>query len=851
MSTLPEWEWNKPHTAVDPATFGLPAERTPLSRWIDCYDADGEKTRAARLGKSDDTTAQLPLAVMLDIAEDRDERNSELLVISAEERRRRRREFYGEEEVENLFSLPSYLRNPLMREVSFLRKKQKAAEQAGKNERPATVWIRGTLKRLIRRIERINSRFSTPAFQRVVISQRLDALMQLPELSKREVQTAATLTAGALESEFIRRCDRYGTAITPGDALDIYQYLARMAFSLNVVPPSWHSLRLDDNRRNDPDMEKLPGALARLTCATWWQRKLWRLRRVWREEQLRAAGLVSRQASPYLSREALTDFREQRRRMREFLKSYELVNEDDFTIGLDDVYYAGNSNPKHRRIEMMTTMKGLEMIAAERGDTAAFLTVTTPSRFHANNEDGTPNPKWDGSTVRDSSDYLVNVFFTAVRKKLNRQGLRWYGMRIAEPHHDGTVHWHMMMFSRPEDRDAIISVVRDIAVRADRAELGHDITPRFKCERVTADKGTPTSYIAKYIGKNIDGDAVSGNDKKTGKPLTDNDSSLSLSDSVERVTGWAGLHGVQQFRFFGIPSRQAWRELRRLASQMKRCPDGPQQLPDRRMDAVLAAADAGCFASYIMKQGGVLLPRDRYIIRPAYALAEKPNDYGENGIQLYGIWAPLIGTRSIVCTHPDNWQLVRKQKKAAPSAQQDLDLDLRCLSFDRQGDHAAPWTRGNNCPGAGRRESYPQNEVTDFTNMTPSERRDLMKRLRETAPVARRTRPVYTVDDTSVTSIVDFADSIGWKMNEWQAKRMAAGGEILRDGRYYCSHGDGRIYSRKAEAGEKPPYTRLDRRMRRGISTDENIRLPPPPGAASQQANELIVRWKNSLMKMS
>ncbi|WP_252391504.1 hypothetical protein, partial [Escherichia coli] len=54
--------------------------------------------------------------------------------------------------------------------------------------------------------------------------------------------------------------------------------------------------------------------------------------------------------------------------------------------------------------------------------------------------------------------------------------------------------------------------------------------------------------------------------------------------------GWARLHRVRQFQFFGIPSRQVWRELRRLASQMARNPEGPQRLKDDAMDAVLAAA---------------------------------------------------------------------------------------------------------------------------------------------------------------------------------------------------------------------------------------------------------------------
>ncbi|HDP5072396.1 TPA: replication endonuclease, partial [Escherichia coli] len=410
----------------------------------------------------------------------------------------------------------------------------------------------------------------------------------------------------------------------------------------------------------EPDTELLPGAILRLTCAEWWKRKLWLLRCEWREEQLRAACLVSRKTSPYLSQDALSEFRAQREKTRDFLKSFMLENEDGFTIDLETVYYAGVSNPVHRKAEMMATMKGLELLAEARGDKAVFLTVTTPSKYHATTENGHPNPKWNGATMRDSSDYLVNTFFKAVRKKLNRDGLRWYGIRTVEPHHDGTVHWHMMVFAHLEEIDSIVDITRDIAIREDRHELGNDITPRFKAEYVDGSKGTPTSYIATYIGKNLDSRAVDGIDPKTGKPRIDDESGKTMAESVERAIGWARLHRVRQFQFFGIPSRQVWRELRRLACQMARNPQGPQRLENDAMDAVLAAADAGCFATYIEKQGGVLVPRKDYLIRTAYDLADELNDYGEQSVQIYGIWSPLIGESSRVCTHPDNWKLVRR-----------------------------------------------------------------------------------------------------------------------------------------------------------------------------------------------
>jgi hypothetical protein len=91
----------------------------------------------------------------------------------------------------------------------------------------------------------------------------------------------------------------------------------------------------------------------------------------------------------------------------------------------------------------------------------------------------------------------------------------------------------------------LTALLRKFAIREDREELGNNTGPRFKSELINPRKGTPTSYIAKYISKNIDGRGLAKEiSKETGK---------SLRDSAEHVSAWASLHRVQQFRFFGIP----------------------------------------------------------------------------------------------------------------------------------------------------------------------------------------------------------------------------------------------------------------------------------------------------------
>lgn len=785
-----QWEWNRQRDAVDPATFGSekPA-RTPLSRWI---EDDLARKKAQEQARRDKYRASLPAPELrrLESRErklrDRGDFEGERLRVL--DRNREKREAIADDidaEIMTAFMmLPKHVCQPMLARLNTCRRQEADAISEGRKARPARKLIRGTIKRIIPRVEKVNERHQTVAFRFIAGRERLDELLRLPELSKREVQLVATLTAGAMETIFIREYERHSEhGMTPDAALRVYLAVAGEALRLNITPPFWQALNPVGRRRGAIPYDLLPGALDRLRCATWWQRKLWRYRCEWREEQLRAATLVSRSTSAYVSQDALTYHREQRRRTREFLKSHELINDEGFTIDLEAIYYAGISNPKHRRVEMMVTVKGMQEIAESRGDQAFWYTITCPSKYHANLECGAPNPKWQGSSIRDSSNYLVSLF-ADVRKKLNRKGLRWYGVRVAEPHHDGTVHGHVMVFCRPEDQEAISAILEEFAIKEDRAELGNDITPRFKIEHITGEKGSPLSYIASYIGKNIDASTLKP-DPKTGEPPLSHDSGKSMADTVEHAIAWASLHRVRQFQFFGIPSRQVYRELRRLARQLERLREGKakvQHLKDKDMDNVLVAADAGCVASYITAQGGILTPRSDHVVRTAYIEADKPNDYGEHSTQIYGVWSPRLGEESRICTHAENWQRVKKSTPAGGEAdRQGVDVDL-------QGGSDAPWTRGNNCPPeqkTNKRSDDPPDEMPDFSSMTRHQRHTLMKRIRDEAKPQPKREPLSAIiarDDAGTPrerALIDaFATATGLTLEPWEVESLLRGATL-------------------------------------------------------------------------
>ncbi len=66
-------------------------------------------------------------------------------------------------------------------------------------------------------------------------------------------------------------------------------------------------------------------------------------------------------------------------------------------------------------------------------------------------------------------------------------GIHVYGFRVAEPQHDGTPHWHLLLFMPPKDVKQVGSIIRDYAMREDGVGLDGDIDggePESAAERV-------------------------------------------------------------------------------------------------------------------------------------------------------------------------------------------------------------------------------------------------------------------------------------------------------------------------------------------------------------------------------
>lgn len=337
------------------------------------------------------------------------------------------------------------------------------------------------------------------------------------------------------------------------------------------------------------DVKTVAGAIARLRCPDWWKRRAKKtiFRRI--ERSLIDLEVIHRREQCYVSNEAVSRSRSQRANNTQMLQAMEAINQHGDVYTLAELAELSTANPELRRNELMTRIRGMEEHAKAHDRKAVFITWTTPSAFHAiKSRTCRRNPNYEGQTPREAHQYMTGLW-AKVRAKLARQGVSYSGLRVAEPHHDGTPHWHLLIFASRKDLHRVIATIQAYALQDAPDEQGAR-QHRVKAEWINQRTGSATGYIAKYIAKAIDGHAVGdalalGDDGKQWAIDAD------AATNAERVRAWASVWGIRQFQFFGTPPVTWWRELRRA-----------DQTIDPGCELIAAArraADAGDFEKFM------------------------------------------------------------------------------------------------------------------------------------------------------------------------------------------------------------------------------------------------------------
>lgn len=536
---------------------------------------------------------------------------------------------------------------------------------------------------------------------------KLEKIEQIPGGNGRRTRAEQDANAWLLETSGLFAKVRFPPGMTDGDIRDRAAQCAAQAMSLAEIAPGMFvpdvaalRARLDrfvESYGAVPPVPKIGDgpAVSRMTCPIWWRRAL----RVAQARQLERGavllGYVHKRGEIYASDATVARRMEQRRRNADMLANTTATNldtGDEFTLA--ELAAVSVANPAIRRGELMTRIAGFELVAKGLNHRAEFVTLTCPSRFHrmrqAENGRMVHNKKHDGSTPREAQQYLVRIW-GLIRAKLARMGLRVYGFRIAEPHHDACPHWHVLLFVPPM-LDAVRAAVprfRAVFRRYALREAGDE--PGAKKYRVRFDAidmqtGSAAGYVLKYVSKNIDGNGyqVQGDIEGHNEAIYPG----------QRVEAWASTWGIRQFQQVGGPPVGVWRELRR----MKQADSNPAALND-----VIAAADCGKnseagktsehWARFVGLMGGPVVaraalpfrvavtnPGERIDVRTGEVQTDKKTMYGEDAPgAVYGVRYWTTQRRQVgIC------ELLERVPVVAASVR--YRWDIKRGSGDGQGD---------------------------------------------------------------------------------------------------------------------------------------------------------------------
>ncbi|EAT3252639.1 replication endonuclease [Salmonella enterica] len=454
----------------------------------------------------------------------------------------------------------------------------------------------------------------------------------------------------------------------------LYSMAVGIAEHFKADPPEWS--RFTGKKLTQ---EQLKIAISKMLSVRFWSRHFRTFTRRWREHLYIAVGDVRRQRSVICSPQWVQHWLASRKRGREIMAETDLENEETGeTLPLLSAVDASVSNNEKRRAEMLTRVKGLEELAAldhmsqDSDYVALFFTWTAPQQYHAWLETGRRNRKWNGASPRETQRYFTRTFKN-FSTALTRRDIHIFGMHVTESHHDGTPHWHGILFVRREQEATLRDVFEGYA-NAENCSAHRPGKPpeqsQLMIKPVDKRMGSLTAYITKHICRNLEGCAPGGRDKETVRPWT---------ELARHSAAWASLWGIKQFQFTGGPPVSVWRELRKLSDQKQADSVSPV------FGELHHAAGAGDWAEYTRLQGGLPAARKNLTMRTWYQAASEPDECGQYTAIIKGVYLPGTG-KAPVATRTRKWKVKTPRQNVKPG-----------FMKNRRKPALTPWTRINNC----------------------------------------------------------------------------------------------------------------------------------------------------------
>ncbi|MBK4987396.1 replication endonuclease [Pseudomonas sp. S36] len=350
-----------------------------------------------------------------------------------------------------------------------------------------------------------------------------------------------------------------GLTITPGKLPPLHLLTSKQV--------SYLSIRISNHFTNSPEGSVrrqgreykfdtrfygviVSGATPEAVIAKLQSRKLWRRRlqgaadlaRLDYEARNKMVGGSESGAELYASDVTVIKAREKKVEVERYLSGQVICNTaTGDCIALSELAQKAAAN---RFNELYWVSKNFEAIADNCGMGWLFVTLTAPPKFHPNPLKGKCSYDADLG-VRASHTYILSAW-SRVRALLSKRGVKsgiytYFGIRTAETHKDGSVHWHLLVFIEP----TLVDVFTE-SCRRQFPEYG-----QVKFEVGDPEIGSASSYIFKYLAKGFDL-AVSGEMIDGVVDSAREDSDLASIRNGERVRAALKAMRIRQYQTFGV-----------------------------------------------------------------------------------------------------------------------------------------------------------------------------------------------------------------------------------------------------------------------------------------------------------
>lgn len=444
--------------------------------------------------------------------------------------------------------------------------------------------------------------------------------------------------------------------------------------------------------------QQLQGIVSRVCCQYFWRRQIRRAQVQKREAQEQAAGKVCNKAGqPYVTDVTDSRYAQRMASNKAMMENTELESQDGEVLTLWAAAQAGTANKTIRRGELMTRIRGAEEWATAVGMVGIFTTNTLPSRFHASLFGGGINPNFEGATPSDGQQWLSKAWAKS-RASIKRKGIKVFGFRVAEPHHDGCPHWHMLLWVSAEQVTQLTDLIRGYWLQDGGDEPGAQ-EYRFKSEAIDPARGGAVAYVAKYIAKNIDDFGSVGTEGHIDHYGAQQEL-IEGGNKARRVTSWASGWGIRQFQAIGQPPVTVWRELRRIDAAM--AAGGSKALQAAHAAVNKSEDKRADWCAYMQAQGGAMTGRD-YQLRLEFDSEEQEGRYGvmkvDRPVGVFDVKRP-----GEVCTSNrkrwktrGTWTPMERHSARVGDFGEVRDLYLAFVP---------PWTRVNNCTQATETQKF-------------------------------------------------------------------------------------------------------------------------------------------------